>query len=49
MPKKKEANKYYKKMTFDLVIKESNTPVAEFKDRRFKNLQEIIDTLNKKL
>lgn len=49
MTKKIKPRRNDGKRTFDLVIKESNVPIHEVKDRRFKNLEEIMEMLNKKL
>jgi hypothetical protein len=43
-PRKKDG-----KLTFDLVIHDGNTPLVKIKEGSFKDLNEVLEMLNKKL
>lgn len=47
--RQKKPRSHERELTFDLVVREGNTPVVKLKERPFKNLNEIIEMLNKKL
>lgn len=44
MPRKRDG-----KLTFDLTVKDGNTPLVKVKDGAFKDLNEVLEMLNKKL
>lgn len=47
--KQKKPRKREHDRSFDLVIREGNTPIVKIKEKRFKNINEVLEELNRKL